>query len=120
MELNIIKFDYSVVIADISGCKKILLATSVYDKTGKVSAFDLQGDEYKLEPDLGGFNGKTGEGWLDYWMGDRRLECAYENLEVSKEMRKMGIKRNDMISMETLKKFEKAINFKEKNDDMSL
>ena len=116
MELKIIKLDYNVVIARIDDDKKILLVTSRYDEKGMVSAFDLEGNEFKVEPDLAGFDENTGEGWLYYWLGNRRLECVYEDLEVHKIMKKMGIKNNDMVSMETLKKFEKAINPKSVNE----
>lgn len=120
MELKIIKLDYNVVIARIDDDKKILLVTNRYDKKGMVSAFDLEGNEFKVEPDLAGFDEKTGEGWLNYWIGNRHLECAYENLEVHKVMKKMGIKINDRVSMETLKKFERAMNVWQENDNETL
>ena len=105
-----VKLDWSVVVIRYEETRKILLVTDEYDSTGMANAYDLEGKQFKLEPDVGGFNGKTGKGWLDYWYNNRRLDCAYEVLEIAKEMKKMGIKRDDMVSIETLKKFEDVMN----------
>ena len=115
-----IKLDWTVLVAKIDERKKILLVTNDYDTTGMAIAYDLEGREYKLEPDFGGFNGKTGNGWLDYWYNDRRLECAYEDLEIAKEMEKMGINRDEFVSIATLKKFEEVMNPKKHTEEESL
>ena len=115
-----IELDWSVLVANVGKSKIILLATDEYDSTGMVNAYDLKGNTYKLEPDLGGFNSKTGKGWLTYWYDNRCLECVYEDLEVHKVMKKMGINRNDMVSIETLKKFEEAMNPKKHTAEESL
>ena len=115
-----VKLDWSVLVVRCDDKKRILLATDEYDSKGMVNAYDLEGKQYKLEPDLAGFDEKTGEGWLNYWIGNRHLECAYEDLEIANEMKKMGINRNDMVSIETLKKFEEAMNPKKHTEEESL
>ena len=114
-----IELDWSVLVANVGKSKIILLATDEYDSTGMVNAYDLKGNTYKLEPDFGGVDKTTGKDRLDYWMGNRRLECAYENIDIDKEMKKMHIKRNDIVSIETLKKFEQVINPKKRTEEVS-
>ena len=109
---NKIKLDYNVVVAKISGNKRLLIVTKEYDEEKMVNAYDLHGHIYKVKPYVGEFNVKTGKGWLSYWGYGELLKCAYDIKKIQKQMKNLGINKGEYVSIKTLKEFEDLLNEK--------
>lgn len=99
------KLDANIVVANIEGNKKILIVSETFRDRFIVS-HDLNGNEYMLEYDLGGFNGFTGKGWLEYWIGNQRLKpvCLCE------EITQVGLTKNCEVKKQQLKVLEDIMN----------
>lgn len=119
------RLDNQVVVADFDGGKIILIVDPSKILDGcLMKARDLNGyGEYLVEFDLGGYNGKTKETYLDYYLERKYLEFEVvkdlylEPLYLNKTiMDKYNLEYGDEVSNTLLSKLEDEINKQEEKE----